>query len=139
MDLPIDIFFIIIDFLPICDTRNLLRCCKKLHGLSSNKVISSIINISSLDRENKLNFELLLKWHPKISKISFFANHFKMHFHIKREKLSEMKKYTFENICHGYIHLILNKYIKYIYIINDNGLICINAGYNHFLALIKFA
>ena len=136
MDLVIDIFCIIIDFLPICDTRNLLRCSKKLHLLSTNKVISSIININSLNWENKLNSDLP-KWDQK-----FYINNScssDVFINIKREYLSVIEKYTFENICYGYVHLIPNKYMTHNNIMgNYLEIIHINAGYSNFLDLIKF-
>ena len=59
MDFPFDIILIIIDFLPAPDSRNLLKCNKKLNLLLLNKNISSRIDINLLNWTDKLNYEII--------------------------------------------------------------------------------
>ena len=129
MNLLSDIILIIIQLLPVPDTRNLLRCDKKTNLLASNKIIASIIDINSLNWENKLNNDLVTI-NPK------FINYGD---YIWRERLSECEKYTFEIICYGYIHLLSKRYMfKYNGILCNYTKIYIHIGYNNFLDLIKF-
>ena len=53
-----DIILTIIIFLPIPDTRNLIRCNKKLNSLCLNKNILYITDINSLIWEKKINSEI---------------------------------------------------------------------------------
>ena len=104
MDLIIDIILKIIDLLPIPDTRNLLRCSKKLHLLSSNKIILLPINKNSLNWQNKLIFDLS-KYKSKSEMFNLFPR-------IEEEKFSELEKYIFELICCGYMHLLPTRYLS---------------------------
>ena len=124
MDLPIGIILIIINLLPIPDIRNLIKCDSKLNLLHSKNILS-IIDINSLKWEHKLNFELINPHYYKYMNA----------IHLKQ--LSEKQKYTFENSCYGYRHLLLdrdrNNFEIYCY-----GPILVNAVYNNFWDFIKF-
>ena len=130
----IDIILTINEFLPIHDTRNLLRCNKRLNSLvrHSNKNILSIVDINSLNWENKLNSTLV----NSIIIKSMYLNYSR---YIKRENLYKIEKYTFEIICYGYIHLLPNRYVfENNMMFHGYNQIDLNAGYNNFLDLIKF-
>ena len=64
-----DIILTIIEVLSIIDTRNLLRSCKKLYLLSSNKFISLRINNKSLIWEEKINSAIV-----KLESLKFIFN-----------------------------------------------------------------
>ena len=87
-----DIILTIIELLSIIDTRNLLRSCKKLYLLSSNKFISLLIDGNSLIWEEKIN--------------SAHAKQGYYYYCIELKNLSEIEKYTSEIICYDYIHLL---------------------------------
>ena len=128
MKLPIDIILIIIYFLPIPDTRSLLKCDKKLNLLCLDKNILLIIYKNSIYWENKLNSELKksypLHLYHRVSTCIF----------------SEMEKYTFELVCYGYIHLLPNKYISiYNDVLTKYKQIYVNAIYNNFWDLNKLS
>ena len=134
MDLlySIDIFLIIIDFLPIHDIRNFLRCNKKLNLFRFNKNILSIIDINSLNWEKKLNSKL-----PE-SNADQFIHFFNIHDIVHRIYPCQMKKYALEIVCYGYIHLLPKKYELINNILFSYRFIYLNAGYNNFFDLTKF-
>ena len=120
-----DIILTIIELLSIIDTRNLLRSCKKLYLLSSNKFIYLFIN---------------KKWEEKINSAFVKPESFKFILSIiERKNFTEMEKYTSEIICYGYIHLLPQRYIHENNMMFYNyGAIWLNAGFNNFLDLINF-
>ena len=132
MDISFDIILIVIDFLPIHDTRNLLRCGRKLNLLRLNKNIALLIDINSLNWEKKLNYEIKSKVDRFFNVFYFFT------IHDVANLICPMEKYTLEIICYGYDHLLLNRYIlKYNRVFGQFNIMLFYVGYNNFLDLTK--
>ena len=101
--------------------------------LSSNKIIAPLININSIDWKKKLICDCI-----KSQEENLFYRFIIRDVYVIIILYPE-KKYTLELICHGYIHLLPNRYVLYYseILINSISIYSI-VGLNNFLDLTKF-